>query len=498
MLLSEEEIYQVMKKKIFAFILACILASSSMAGCGSGGKSGSGDESSGGSPQQGEGMPISGIRSGNRVIADVGAQPVYCSGNRMFIIKDDNTFELAEKASENGTAKKNGEAPDEFCFSNKYNVQSGTDAYGTFSDYGAEIFHWDLTDMKSITEKVLFPAQTVSDLIKDKASAAGASNEKTEAIAEDVSDLFVGTDLLDGMDGFFYKNLNCYVENESDFASVAFRVMRFNIYGSGADFIGDIRAGELAVSSGFIYYYDAGYTYDAKTDSVAFDPGRAGIYRALADGSNNTLIVSGIQPADTSNYSKAMKDTVTRVTVVNTELFFIDNSESGGSYLYKISTDGGTPEKVSAEPCANFYYDRPGGMLYYFTKSGAGTGTALRSKPIDSSDEKVLFTKGLVYTEGEAMGIYGDYLYFADANNYHGISFIDKKSLGDEAESARVGTCGNRYNLSTGEYERLTATMLIETAENDLGTAEASSKSGLQIKWEKVEPKTKDGTAYYA
>lgn len=479
-----------MKRKLFALLLACTLASTAMAGCAG---SGSGDNSGSGTSQTSPGDVVaSRVRLYSSVIQNGSSKPVYCAGNRVFVINDDDTCEIAQVADGVQYDAKRAELknPNEFKFRADVNRLIETDAFGTNYDWSADIYHWDVTDPAAVKETVLYPADMVKKFIADRAVSQGAAADNASAMVEScISDLLSGQSFIDGGDGYIYKVLNANVEDRSSAGPVAFNVMTLSRNGDKLGFISDIRAGAFATGSGFIYYYDAGYTYDKSTGDVRFDSSKAGLYRSLADGSNKAALISDMQPDSSSgSWTDKMKNTVVNLRLINTELFYIDNSEKGDGCLYKLSTDGGTPEKVSENKCTNYYYDREGGTLYYFSES-APNGNKLYSRNMATGEESVLFIFGSAFTGGETMGICGDFLYFSNPNDYIGIEYSSPET---DRQDRRPS--GQRYNLKTGELENLRCEIsFTKFTKDDDGNMYVADPSEPEIKWIKYEPNSTDG-----
>lgn len=480
-----------MKRKIFALVLACALASSAMAGCGGN------DKTNSSVPAADSGaVTESRIGSYSKVVQYVGSKPVYCAGSRVFIINDDDTCTITQVGNgvQYDAQKASDKAPNDFGFSVASNSLTDTDAYGTYFDNSGNIYHWDLTDPEAIKENVLYSQDKVIESISQKAAGLGLDAASAEKMVSDnITDMLSGSSFLDGGDGFLYKTVNAFVENQ-DAAPVAFCVMSISRNGDSIDFVGDIRAGSLAVGNGFMYYYDGGYTYDKTTGEVSLDSSKAGLYRSLTDGSGKTALISGMQ-ATTSygNWADKMKYTLINMRVINTEVFYIDNSENGDHCLYKISTDGGTPEKVSEHKCADYYYNRAAMKLYYFDAEEHGR-SVVYEKDMNSGAERALFIKRDAYTSGETMGVCGDNLYIADASRF-GAPDITADTVDSKP---RRTVSGQRYNLKTGELENLYCTVSYADLKLEGDSYVYKGPAYNYIFWEKQEPEsTADGTAVY-
>ena len=423
------------KNRLLSFSLACIIASLAMSGCGGNSES-SAVKSYTSAPAVSSDSRA--VRAYSSVVSSVGGSPVYFSGTRLFVIKDDDSVEMVQVG--NGVQYKEKaagrEALNEFVFSIGNSVAADTDAYGTYLDNSMDIYHWNLTDLKAVSEEVLVPAATVKEFIAKRAMDNGLDEKSAKEMAEDKgTDLLLGSGFINGGDGYLYKSLNAFVEDQGTVDAVAFGVMN--------------------------------------------DSSKAGLYRALADGSKKTALISGIQATSSTDlWSDKMKNTLKNLRLINTELFYIDNSENGDNCLYKLSTDGGTPEKVSENKCDNYYYDREGHTLYYFGED------ALWSRNMDTGEETELLKRfsESVYTGGEVMAVYGGYLYFADADRYSGVSYLKE---GEPYYYAHI--CGERFNLKTEELEDLYYYSYYTKTETDSSGAEIySDAKAPQITWGKV------------
>ena len=477
-----------MRIKRLAVLLACVLVSSFMAGCGGAEvdtvSERSEETSAGASKQDTSTLEVSWtedstpkvVKTGSDVIKDVGGTAVYSTGSRLLFFEGNN-LSFAEVVDGVQRQEKPAEdkSPQEFVFRMKNNVLSGTDAYGTYTDHGAAFYHWDLNDLEVIQEQELYSAETVTEALKEQAEKNGLYAFLSQEWAEKyAAEIISSGDLIDGGDGCCYKIVHTESDTISKVVPLLFSIMRIAKDGSGIGFVDNIHAGTMTIHDGYIYYYDPGYRYDPMTNEygVGRVMQKGNLCRAAMDGSDVQVLLKDLSPAYQSSGFAAADATVSRLKVINNELYYIDNSRQGDSHLYKMALEGGSAVQVTEDQCANYYYDTEEDMLYYFTGDNLTSWASryLIRKDMRSGKETALFASTDPWLEDDCMTVYGSYLYFADGNRYTGVQRLQ------DVDEQPAAYSGQRWNLRTGEMERLYCTVAAEddTAENP------------RIRWETV------------
>lgn len=497
-------------------MLSCALASAVMSGCNSGGSnekndgnaaSGSSTSSPNGSQDaSGDSKPSAASSNNDQVIFDVNGTKVYSSGVTLFAIKDDNTFEfcLLEEDPEKNVSE-NEHKTHNTGFGSEQVVVDGSDVYGLcFDDF--QIYHWDLTDLNAVKKRLLYSEDVMEAAAKTKLESLGLSDDSEELSKVNAADIGVFDKVIDGGDGYCYMSLGSNIETAKKLAAFNFSVCRFAKDGSKIEFVDDIRACSMTASDGWLYYFDSGYTgkytSDGKSD-VSVDSSKSGIYKCRTDGSEKKQLVSGIKLIEGSYDGDISKihNTITHMSVINNSLYYINNSEDGKGCLYKVGLDGGTPEKVTEKSCANYYIDTQTKTLYYFEGKSYELETfyTFISKDLESGTERQLFRKGSISRYKASMSVLGDYVYFADPNEYLGWNAIDVDKSSEPYYHNYISS-GQRWKLSSNELEKLECTVEVKFVEDPVTYVRNFSHilSAPEIKWVKQDSLSEnDGLMLY-
>ena len=149
-----------------------------------------------------------------------------------------------------------------------------------------------------------------------------------------------------------------------------YRLFRISKSGDTIEFVGDenVRASDLVVSDGWVYYVDNGYT--VMDDKVKLDETRIGIYKIKADGSEKTKLVTATAKqyyiSKSEPYSCACA-----LTVYNGKLYYLFNS--GDDYLpYCVDLDGSNQELLCSRDAYAFAIDGENNTMYFLASDKTG------------------------------------------------------------------------------------------------------------------------------
>ena len=191
-----------------------------------------------------------------------------------------------------------------------------------------------------------------------------------------------GNFIADG--DYIYNRVNSYKSKEKERYGLNYRIFRISKSGDTIEFVGDenVRASDLVVSDGWVYYVDNGYT--VMDDKVKLDETRIGIYKIKADGSEKTKLVTATAKqyyiSKSEPYSCACA-----LTVYNGKLYYLFNS--GDDYLpYCVDLDGSNQELLCSRDAYAFAIDGENNMMYFLASDK--TGRVLVNK-LDLENRKV-------------------------------------------------------------------------------------------------------------
>ena len=420
------------------------------------------------------------------IILNVGGKQLYNSGMALYVINGKDNFEYAELGTKSAIDIQG--LPAMINAVPTLTAVSENDIYGYETDKG-EIYHWDISDPKDVKKETLYTIKKLQPAVK-KAMEENKHVKNTEETAKEFSEhiLTSWNNFVDGGDGYIYAPYNPAIENFGNDLAINYMLIKFAKDGKDIGLVSDIRAGALTAKDGWLYYYDPGYTL-SDANGLSYDRSKAGIYKSKSDGSEKKALVSGITSAELEGRPNIAGNVIGRMEIIKNELYYIDNSDKGESYLYKVSLDGGEPEKLTKNPCSNYHVDTASDTLYYFSgkfREADVDGNNLISVSLGGGDEKTLFNKYSTAAYNVNMGVLGDYLYISDSSRFRSIEYLD----GESTESQEV--CGQRWDLRNNEMQELHCTVNVKQEQN------IKSATDLSIKWEKKEPKGEtDGIKSY-
>ena len=234
------------------------------------------------------------------------------------------------------------------------------------------IYHLTVINDKNIDEELLY---SWKDICSELADGIVKEIKSGTVKSDEIKDEIKIYRLRDGNDGFVYFSLGTESNGAANY--IRNRLGRFAKDGSKAELLPNIlpatdgNFSAYTISNGTIYYADNGYNY-RDYGKYGYDVNRAGIYSIGTDGKNKKMLLEKIY----SNTEISEKDNnengsdsfypVKNLEIVGDHLYYINASAEGRELLYRISLEGGTPEKMSEYPCANYYIDLLNNRLFYW------------------------------------------------------------------------------------------------------------------------------------
>ena len=309
-----------------------------------------------------------------KVIFTIDGNKYYCSPF-LFRINDDDSFEPVKvydeekmsKTSPDDTQKKYYESTgktfdpkdwlDSFYYFPENIVRCEKEFYGRDRDDIRFLYKWSFMDPLMVKKEELYTAERIQSMIQSdlKKYRVEDAEYATNNILRSLR--FVS----DGNDGYIYAVTSYQIYE--NYPSLSSRMIRYAKNGSKFEFIDGITADNLTINDGWIYYYDSGYNCD-KSNNITFDTSRRGIYKINTEGGEKKKISEGFAFDVKDSKNDTNIQAVTMMTVRDNNLYFIF-SDSEESYLYCMSTDGGTPQKFVEKKCYNYCFDEVNNRLYY-------------------------------------------------------------------------------------------------------------------------------------
>lgn len=144
-----------------------------------------------------------------------------------------------------------------------------------------------------------------------------------------------------------------------------FRIFRISKSGDVIEFVGgeDVRARDMVVRDGWIYYVDNGYTFDGK--KYNYDNSRVGIYKIKTDGSEKTKLTDDFSGLSGYYKDKANYGCAGALTLWRDKLYYL-NFENGESPLWRMELDGSNKEKLTDCSVSNYAIDYDHNSVIYF------------------------------------------------------------------------------------------------------------------------------------
>ena len=369
-------------------------------------------------------------------------------------------------------------------------VNYGKEGLETHGDLG-EIYHYDMTDPQAVIKETLYDSGSWKSEISKK-----LGNSISDEDAGEASDNIMkySSDWTDGGDGYVYF---CYTYDSNhiyDYASINYSVGRFAKDGKGGvEFMpDDIKANNIAVKDGYIYYSDTGYVWDGK--KITADRNRVGVYRVKTDGTDKQQLVS-VKTWGKDDPTK-YDGSVSFLEIIGDDLYYIAQDGGEESYLYKLSLSGGAPVKVVNGSVSGYWVDTNSNTLFYYDGVAGvlkSNGSILYSMPLSGGEPKAMFRKLSANEYTDDFSVVGDYLYISDKYNRIGISYIEDANEYDDSSPA-----GMRYNLKTGEMEYLRSYCIVKRETDYSGFSIIKEIGPLNIEWVKYENRpVEDGITVY-
>ena len=443
----------------------------------------------------------------------------YCSPF-VFKIVDDNTFEPVKIYDEKVMSdtkipdtmkeyyEKTGEKYDpkvslKTMYSNPYYmVYSGGEFYGRDRDNYASLKHWSFMDTDMVKEEVLYSTENLKS-VSQKIFDSTDYDEKHTKDMTDPSSYYeeaVGAlivflkDPIDGGDGYIYGVLRADAEYiSSGYFPLDSKLVRYAKDGSNYEVIDGVSASAMTISDGYIYYYNSGSHED--DELYTSNANVRGIYKMKLDGSDKKKIADINNTSPTREYISIL----TRMTVYNGNIYFMKYDDDNFD-LYRVSTDGGTPEKYSDIHCCNYTIDQSSNMLYYV---GVAESIAESSREVISKDLSGGSEKKIEYSDSSIKGVHcsnyaayllidGDYLYINNPNQFgSGIVEMDRADTVNGITDSEYNRytqqpSGERLNIKTGTLEYLFSYRNVRLEENMFGTT-ITYMEPLKTEWKSTE-----------
>ncbi len=316
-------------------------------------------------------------------------------------------------------------------------------------------------------------------------------------------------DPVDGGDGYIYASL--YLNRNR-------RLIRFAKDGSSYEVLNDIILSSFTISDGWLYYYDSGAQNADYYNNTTFDAKRRGIYKMRLDGSeksklygNITLNIDEFNWYDEGDYREA----VLKPRVVGDYLYYLlANKETRNYHLYRIPTEGGTPELCTPISCYNYTIDASGNTLCYYgceedlpldyeILKDNKDKLKLVLKNLSDGTEKLIPNSQIVsYGYDDEMQIFDDTLYVT-SNYFCEGKDIDISESGYEAAYTSKGEmvkirepeyrinkyalAGLRINLTDGKAKWLLRYRYCKSDSDNFQTAIEEAKTPWQTVWKDAD-----------
>ena len=165
---------------------------------------------------------------------------------------------------------------------------------------------------------------------------------------------------------YVYANVAYSPEHMATQQAFNYRIVRISKNGGNIEYVGDenVRAKELVMSDGWIYYVDNGYVTDGT--KMDYDESRAGLYKIKTDGSEKTLLEDDFN-GDTDLLMKG-RGNAGQLSVCDGYLYYVDLSGSEGkdvTPLCRMKLDGSGVETVCRDSV--YIYTIDGDTAYFVT-----------------------------------------------------------------------------------------------------------------------------------
>lgn len=463
-----------MIKKLKPIFLSVALLLTALSGCSGGNKSNisdggtHSDNSLVNAPEQNKVQSAAIMNTQQPVLAEINGNLYYTPHHfyridgldcKMVSLSDEEQKARSQDNNRSGTQKIINTVYDLDVTFDRNTILCGNEYYGKYNDFaGVGILKVVMQGEKELEESTLYSPEMLADslgseLMKDMGSGDDIKEEAGLYIWHNIHLLQEGDD-----EYIYFLSYNYDSSYFSETIAINFCLGRFAKDGTKIEYIKNIRAADYVIAGDRLFYYDNGYTYTGN-NTYTVQAERAGLYSADKNGSNAKKLLS-VSITDKDNI-ESDKVLINNMSVVGNYLYYCDNTESGQGYLYRMPLDGGKAEKVTANPCINYYVDPETSQIVYVQpimsdsdKSRVTSGVFFLKKS-DSEDETKLFS----YPHGVSLNkmvfaLYGNDLYFS--TYFYNTSFVEVAMNGNEYDKQSYDDCcGQRYHLSTKTMEYL-------------------------------------------
>ncbi len=246
----------------------------------------------------------------------------------------------------------------------------------------------------------------------------------------------------------------------------AYKLGRISLDGSKIEPFGDIIASTYTLSNNSLYYYDNGYTYNKNSkNEYTIDDSRIGIYKVNLDGSNKKLIYNDFLKAAEDKRGELGATYCNKLTAINDNLYFIDYSDKGRGRIAKIKSDGSSLEYICENSANSFSLDTENNRLFYATgKYGLNQfePSEVYQVSLDTGNEKLLFEDSM--DAGRKEFYYYNNCLYGVCDAYHVNSL-----------------CGDIYNLSTKEFNKISSYPEEEQIDNSYDLFESNKSKEYYV-----------------
>lgn len=474
----------------------------------------------------------------------------YANGTSMFLMEDGDTFVPVRLYDETVMSQK--EPPEEMKeyyaktgepYDPKDNLNlvmlnaqrtavSGKDYYGVSKDDMSAIYHWTLKEkdvlvqeplikaedaeqeVKKILEKTSYPERyvnTMMDTDREEGEEELLKEYYSSAAFCAISMIYYQ---VDGGDGYIYGTIRLNQKTDYNyFYPLDSLLVRYAKDGSKYEIMDGISASAMTMSEGCIYYYDSGK--QGSGEESDFDAGRRGIYKIKPDGSGKEKLLDINITFSEENYLKAL-NAVRKLIIKNGTIYYMGMSQDYLYDIYKLGTDGGTPEKISEEHAVIYAVNSTGDTLVYGGYASYGSGLVTdssvppsdtsiklivkdlsdgseRTVKLDDPDYKVASGSGSV-----DISIIGDYLYLmsldyvmpmVEINEDTTYRFIDG-TPGSTVKGSNTDfmifsqrPSGERISIKTGVSEKMYCCALYRAEEDIFGAFKIVYQEPYKVIW---------------
>ena len=249
-------------------------------------------------------------------------------------------------------------------------AQDGNEFYGWYEDNSySDLYRFSFIDDKTIKKTIWVSREKLLN------SCIGSGDNKNRPIT--LSNFIVSGDSVYATMGYDYEWMHSQV-------AINGRIVKISKSGDKIELVGDesVRAAELVVRDGWIYYSDNGYRVEG--DSYQYLGTEIGLYKIKTDGSQKTLLRSGTSHPTNDNYERG---TAGDLALYENYLYFLDLDNE--SRLCRMKTDGSDYEQISQTGAFVYTMDTDTQVFYF--QSGTFGSNVLEDKA-----DKAVYTVSLI------------------------------------------------------------------------------------------------------